>query len=412
VTCIVQIGDIHASPGPRNADRYAALDQIITEASGLDRLGAFAIPGDLFDALSTTDDRNALDTRLQRMAGLAPVVICYGNHDRDGDLDGFARLGSRWPILVVDRPQCVRLALATGITATIFALPYPNKARLVSAGVAVGDVVDVAGDLLEPIFMAAAVTLADARARGDRTLMIGHINIAGAVASTGQPNIGHEIELSPRQLDRLGPIPKLLNHIHRPQQLAGAYYAGSICRMDYGEIEDKSYLVLTLEDVDDPVEEASAWSIARRPLAIPPMFHVEGRLTRERFALAETCVAEARRRYDEDDWTGCDVRVRYTYAASERAVLDEAPLRARFATALRVKIEGVAVPDRTLRAPTVAAATTLRDKLAAYLGVDALPADVAHKLDRLVSLDSAVLIARVGDEIAAIEAGTPAEVAA
>jgi hypothetical protein len=49
------------------------------------------------------------------------------------------------------------------------------------------------------------------------TLMIGHVNVAGAQLSNGQPSIGHEIELNPKHLDRLGDIPKLLNHIHKPQ---------------------------------------------------------------------------------------------------------------------------------------------------------------------------------------------------
>jgi hypothetical protein len=73
------------------------------------------------------------------------------------------------------------------------------------------------------------------------TLMIGHVNVAGAQLSNGQPSIGHEIELNPKHLDRLGDIPKLLNHIHKPQTIAGAHYAGSVCRLDYGEIEEKRY---------------------------------------------------------------------------------------------------------------------------------------------------------------------------
>jgi predicted MPP superfamily phosphohydrolase len=92
MTSIVHIGDVHAAPGPRSADRWRAVDQIIREGLALEQLGAWLIPGDLFDALSTTEDRNAWDARLQRMADAAPVVIIYGNHDRPGDLDGFANL--------------------------------------------------------------------------------------------------------------------------------------------------------------------------------------------------------------------------------------------------------------------------------------------------------------------------------
>jgi hypothetical protein len=84
------------------------------------------------------DDRNALDYCLQEMASRAPVVLCYGNHDRPGDLDGFARLRAANPIYVVDRPGCVRIRLATLEFATVFVLPYPQKAGLVGAGVEAG----------------------------------------------------------------------------------------------------------------------------------------------------------------------------------------------------------------------------------------------------------------------------------
>src|SRR4051812_14059019 len=99
-TSLVHIGDFHAAPGPRNADRYRALDQIIAEGLALPHLGAWLWPGDLFDAASNVDDRNALDIRLRAMANAAPVVIVYGNHDRKGDLDGFGNLRAKHPICV------------------------------------------------------------------------------------------------------------------------------------------------------------------------------------------------------------------------------------------------------------------------------------------------------------------------
>lgn len=109
------------------------------------------------------------------------------------------------------------------------------------------------------------------------------------------------------------------------------------------------------------------------PLVVPPMYHVEGKLTRDDFTWAvrkgpggpadDPPVVNSR-----PDWTGCDVRVRVSYAATERAVL--AGLRARvaaeFAGARRLEIEPVAIPERALRAPEVVAAQTLDDKLQAW----------------------------------------------
>ena len=50
MTSLVHIGDLHAAPGPRDADRYRALDQIIGEGLALEHMGAWLWPGDLFDA--------------------------------------------------------------------------------------------------------------------------------------------------------------------------------------------------------------------------------------------------------------------------------------------------------------------------------------------------------------------------
>lgn len=428
MTSLVHIGDVHAAPGPRSADRWRAVDQIVREGLALEQLGAWLIPGDLFDALSTTEDRNAWDARLQRMADVAPVVIIYGNHDRPGDLDGFANLKANHSIYVIDRPHVLVLRLATLQMAAIFCLPYPQKAGLVGAGVASGDVVAAGGDLLEPIFMTAAAQLQDCAAAGMFTLMIGHVNVAGAQLSNGQPSIGHEIELNPKHLDRLGDIPKLLNHIHKPQTIAGAHYAGSVCRLDYGEIEEKRYLVVNFYDEDT--------EIVSKPLDVAPMFHVEGELTRDGFFLSQdaplcpicdgigtdqdaleftdvappcpSCDGRGRRLI----WEGCDVRVRYSYKASEKAVIKEEAVREIFKHALRLKVEGVAISDRELRAPAVAAAKTLPDKLAAYRKVEQLEPSIAAKVALLERGDTTAVLAGVVERLRVLEQHEKARVAA
>lgn len=395
-TSFVHIGDAHLQPGPRQEDRLRALDQIIDEGLALETLGAWLWPGDLFHTGAAAKDCNGLDERLQRMARRAPVVICYGNHDSPGDLDGFARLQAPYPIYVIDAPRVVTVPLAGGkACASIFVLPYPHKGGLVAAGVAKGDVVDTAGDLLEPIFMAAAAQLEADRAAGNLTLMIGHVNIAGSIASTGQPNIGKEIELSPRHLDRLGPIYKGFNHIHKAQQLAGAYYAGSICRLNWGEVEPKEYLQIDVDADNVP-------GVYHRPLHVPPMYHVDGTLTREAFTIERVSGTEWDRTGNGLDWTGCEVRVRYTCKASEKAILDEALVRQPFLGAQRLKVECVVESDRDVRAPEVAAASTLEGKLAAYLHGSPAPGVLA-KLDALQRGDDEQLLHAVTARLAELE---------
>lgn len=405
MTSLVHIGDFHAAPGPRRDDQYRALDQIISEGLALPALGAWLWPGDLFDALSTTEDRNALDARLQRMADAAPVILCYGNHDKPGDLDGFARLHTTNGIYVIDAPHTLRLRLPTRDWLSVFVLPYPSKAGLVGAGVAPGAVVETAGDLLEPIFMQAAAELERARDAGDLTLMIGHVNVAGSIVSSGQPNIGREIELNPRHLERLGPIYKGLNHIHKPQIIAGAYYAGSVCRLDYGETEEKFWLEIVVDD-------NRAYDVRPHQIAIAPMFRIEGRLTADAFTWELPAGQDVPHSGAAIDWTGCDVRVRYTYKASERAVLKPERIHAEFAGALRLKVEGIAEPDRELRAPEVAAAKTLPAKLAAYRHEATLAPSLANKLEALEQVDVVALLSVVAQAVKDVEQGERATVAA
>src|SRR6185369_2197760 len=104
MTSLVHLGDFHAAPGPRNEARYRALDQLIASALALPSLGAWLWPGDLSHQRQSIADELALIERLKRMANAAPVVIVYGNHDQDGDLDKFASIGAPNPIYVVSRP--------------------------------------------------------------------------------------------------------------------------------------------------------------------------------------------------------------------------------------------------------------------------------------------------------------------
>lgn len=400
-SAFVHIGDTHLRPGARREDIVLALKQIILEGSRVPNLGAWLWPGDLFDGRTTDEDINTLDQLLLDMAVFAPVLIDYGNHDHPGSLDSFARLKGAHPIRVFDQPVCDTIKLATGQWATIFHLPYPNKARLVAAGVGKADVVAMGGDLLEPIFMAAAHDLEQARARGDITLMTGHINVAGARTSTGQPNIGHEIELSPRHLDRLGPVPKLLNHIHYGQTVhAETYYAGSVCRMNWGEVEPKRYLVVTAFASSAPI--GCSYHVDERPIDVPPMYHVEGELTREGFTWELSADQPPPTNGAAIDWTGCEVRVRYRFKASEREVLDHERVAREFAGAARFKPEPLAVPDRDIRAPEIANEHTIPGKVAAYLKAPLSPG-MAGKVAALEHEEPAAVLAGVDAQLAALE---------
>lgn len=358
----VHIGDAHMAPGERNDDRWSVIEAIVEANRQRTDLAGWLVPGDLNDARMSIDDRNRWASLLIVMGDVAPVFICRGNHDLYGDLNVFGKLWSRWPIYVItEEPQVFRAALPVGGHVTLFALPYPTEAGLVARGVAPGQIVSTARDCLDVIFVDAAAPLEAARAAGDITMMIGHVNVAGSVTSAGQPNIGQEIELDPALLSRLGPCYKGLNHIHRAQDIGGAVYPGSICRLDWGEIEPKGYVVVTHVD---PL----AYTVTTVPIDVAPMYHVEGLITRESLEYHVAHGDVPRDASGLPTWKGCEVRARLKFAKSERNFLQfmKARVLAEFADAKRLKLELIAENETALRSLAVASARTIPEKMAAW----------------------------------------------
>lgn len=365
--CFVHIGDTHLHPGERNDTKRGALEQILREGSALTGLAAWLWPGDLAHSRMATDDLNFLADFVQRLTARAPLVLLPGNHDLPGSLDVFSKLQTSWPVYLATTPQVLHIRTATNAMADIAALPYPSRAGLVAIGTPSERVPEAARQALDTIFMSMAGELAAASRRGVLKLAIAHVNVAGSIASSGQPVIGKEIELDPTLIQRLGPIPFLANHIHRPQVIAGVQYAGSIAGMDFGEREEKSYVVLEMED-------DGSWATRTQPLDVPRLYHVEGRLTRDGFDYT----------FDGDslqtasppdnappgwglDCTGGEIRVRFRFAAAEKAALDFSAVTAPFIGAKRIVTDPIAEHTRALRAPAVAQAQSLEQKVEAFV---------------------------------------------
>jgi hypothetical protein len=159
--------------------------------------------------------------------------------------------------------------------------------------------------------------------------------------------------------------------------------------LSYGETEPKEYLTIEFD--------AAGYTVHHHAVRVLPMFHVAGRLTRAGFAFDDLTQVRP-------SWKDCDVRVRYVYQQSEKDALDHARVAACFADAARLKLEPLAVPDRALRAPAVAIATTLAEKVAAWAEVSGVvpTADLLHKLARLETTEPAVLLDAVEAELAAL----------
>jgi hypothetical protein len=404
------LGDCH--------DRFDVLGQVVDDV--LQRapdLAAWLLPGDVFDKGSTVKLRNALKEVVKRMADRAPVYGCYGNHDAPGDLDIFQDLGAQYPIVFADTPGVGVVPLAGGDgdddqphgEAAIFFFPYPTPAGLLARGVAIPDIAQSARQALEVIFLKAGHELAESRKRGLPTLMIGHCDALGAVRGLGQPSVGHDaIAVDDALLSHLGDCPVLLNHIHRAQDVGRASYAGSLCRLTWGEVEAKSYSLLHCALTGN---SSDRWHghVRRYPVNVPPLYHVECRLTRDGVvAWQATQGPDGPPEAMPASWAGTWVRLRAHYRQSEGVVLEAAQREARtlFAEAERFEFEPVCEPDRAVRAPEVAAARTLAEKVQAWAAVTGatLPETALDKLRRLETTDADALVEEVMQELSPVDA--------
>jgi len=406
------IGDTHLQQSnPRNDDRLAALDAAIDQALAVPDLQVLVHMGDVFHSESSPWDRLAVALRLQRAANRVPVLVVEGNHGRAGDTTLLEHLGSAHGIKVVTQPGLHHVG---GVLFAV--LPYPSKAAMVAAGATREAQVQIAHDSFDLIAMQDSGPAWQACA-GPK-MVVGHLTIAGAVTSVGQPLIAAELEMDPLTLTRYGDCPKLFGHIHKHQVVGDGIYVGSSCRMDWGETERKGWVLVQFAGPTPTDTRAYGWSFKELP--VPPMYHVQGTLSRDIYewsvrkgpdgpndelptgrvvcidchgqhrqatgdlfdvtnmtdvtlALGEQPVCTTCNGQGElVDWTGCDVRVRAKYPASERLVHDDtkAKLKRRFVNARICEVELVAVQDRQLRAPEVIAETTLEGKLRAMARLD------------------------------------------
>jgi exonuclease SbcD len=395
---IVCVGDLHLKSGDaRHETKLRSFDQIVREGVQRPHLAAWVVLGDVFDGRSSVQDRNDFATRLVQMATLAPCLVVRGNHDALGDLVIFGRLGTRYPVTVVESALVVQVMTASNRPLSVFCLPYPERGGLVSAGASTGDVYAEGQRLLEALCLEAGQELARRTAGGHLTMMAGHVAIGGAETSVGQPSIGRELELTAAALQLVGRCPEVFGHIHLPQTIFGAHYAGSVAACNFGERERKRYLVVTFDDSPDA-------SITSYPLDTPRLFHVEGDLTREGFTGQVLAGPGGATQEIPASWAGAEVRVRYRFRASERDLVNPDLVRAGFREAARVHLDPIAIPDRGLRAPQVASARTLAEKLTAWAEVTGNPMS-RRALDALARLEAQAhdaVLATLDAELAAI----------
>jgi DNA repair exonuclease SbcCD nuclease subunit len=317
--------------------------------------------GDVFERRSTPKERLAVADWLHRVGSLGmDAMIARGNHDAPGDLHliNYLALGG----MVYEQPGERHLTDWLRIAC----LPWPSRASILATAASREDgeqqIAEAVRDLLRGL---------RSEEPGVTTLFLGHCMVRDSRTSTGQPLVGCDVEVGLEDLALVGADAYLLGHIHLHQQWdingAPVIYPGSPRRTAFGESEAKGYVVLTVEEGLGVV----GWEFIEAPAT--PMVHVEAEWVHDHVGLPGDTIVPAglccHKTTNIDDLRGAEVRFRWhvepEHRQAARAAAERWRCEALGAGAVVVKLEEVVEATTRARAPEVAAALTVRDKLRA-----------------------------------------------
>lgn len=344
------IGDSHFCESSRFEEciRLHAWIQASLAAVGVDLV---LHTGDLYDRRSTPRERDAVADWVGDVAQVAPVVIVRGNHDAPGDIDYLGRLRTVHPVTAVETAQVVE---AGGCL--VAAVGWPTRAGLDGELVGLAEGHASAGEAMRAVLRGLGDGM---RLRGNTNtphLLAMHAMVRGSVTSTGQPLVGCDLEVGLEDLALARADLYALGHIHKGQrwEIDGApvIYPGSPRRTAFGEVEPKGYVLARFEG-----RRLLAAEFVEAPAT--PMVALEADWRHGGLVLDGTA----------PDVSGAEVRLRYRVPSDQRdaaRACAEVMRRAMVGDgAVIVKVEEEVTATTRARAPEVAAAKTLAEKLAA-----------------------------------------------
>jgi len=354
---LIHFGDGHYSrenqePFFKSADFFLARAQ--EEQPDL-----IAIAGDLFDRAVNDTTGSGFPKLVQWMRDLmniAPVVAVRGTptHDLPGCYEVFETIHARYNFILLE-PGVEYFLDNFGVSteanehtsALIFGLPEPSKEWFLKdkqLGKAEGD---------EEIKQGIRELLLGMGARRKQypeipCVLVSHITVAGSSISEAQSLPSGGIQIGKDDLALVGADYYALGHIHLGQQIGDmpAYYCGSMFPVNWGELDQKSFNEVTIQD-------GSA-------LVHPRFFPHHAR---KKIVLEKPWTLEASATEGYDSW----VQLKINKEERHLVNLDEIK-NAMLETGAGPgsKVEIVTIPTETVRAGQISEAVGLQSKLEVY----------------------------------------------
>lgn len=360
---LVFISDSHFDENHR-LEECIRVHQWLTDEWRKDQPDLILHGGDVYERRSTPTERKHAADFFQEAADIAPVVVVKGNHDAPGDIELLGRLRSAHPIHPVEGWQTI-----TFDCAQVHAMAWPRKEFVLADAHRRG--YEQSLEESEQTAQAAMRFLLTQASRwrdaSTPQIFLSHMMIRGSLTSHGQPMIGTDLELALSDLAPARADFYALGHVHKPQEWtlaeparAPVVYSGSPRRTQFGELEEKSYVLASFD------ESGTCWRWARRPIPCRQMIMLEGEWDDTVGGIAFDCSEIGKTQVVK----GAEMRLRYKVPFDKRG-LAETEIRTwrdGFMTqgAVLVKVEEQVIPEIHARAPEIAEKRTLGEKLQAY----------------------------------------------
>ena len=385
---VAHLADLHFSNKPDKLEEVVRCTDFAVRAMVKDFMPDLIIlAGDTVDEAdgpirADSDAFRAAVRFVSACADIAPVAICLGtpSHDRKTPLL-FRDLRGANEIYVSDRIEMIGITQlgqftfpeAAGLAAMLTFLPSPDKSHCIGT---------YGGGSLSLTTMNAKEALHDAlayigecnKAFADiPKIVIGHGMITGAEYSSGTVSTGEDLEFSVHDLRLAGADITCFGHVHKWQAFSGnIYYAGSPGRLNFGEQEEKGFLI------HDITGNHVASHFVKTPAREFLLKEVEWVKTETTLAAATEVAATC---------TGKDVRFRYTIPEELRHTVDRNVLTQKFldAGARLAKVEAIIIPTVRQRAAGISRLETLPEKILKW--AETTGADIP---DRVLSIAATI----------------------
>lgn len=323
----------------RVMDFLNALDQIV-DAAIEEKVELVIFAGDAYkDRNPQPTFQRAWGERMMRLsqAGI-PTLLLVGNHDVSPAVGRAHTLHEYSTLSVPHIHVADQLKLwkpdQLGVPVQIIAVPWLSRSMLVGRVDTMGRTIEEIYQQLEELVTKRITTLIESADPEIPLILTAHTSVSGAkFGSERTVMLGHELVLSGGLVNNGKLDYVALGHIHKPQLLSGKdshppiVYPGSIERIDFGEKEDKRFVLAEVGKGET---------------------HWEYRMLKTRRFIDPDPITPRTEHFMEDilsqlpaseDVADAICRVRLTFPRDDEPLLDERAVLEHFKDAFDVKIQ-------------------------------------------------------------------------